>query len=196
MLPIYISYLAGESGNKRKTMLHSIMFVAGFSIVFCLLGVFAGSLGLLLSKYRVFVNIITGLVVILFGLSYLDIVKLPFFNGNTRAMKVNNALSAFVFGMIFSISLSPCVGAFLGSALMLASASGTVLRGVLLLLSYSLGLSIPFLISSLLINELKSVFSKIKRHYKIINMASGIFLIIVGILMMFGILNYLLTIFS
>ena len=98
--------------------------------------------------------------------------------------------------MIYSVSLTPCVGAFLGSALMLAGTSGGALNGAMLLLAYSLGLGIPFLISAVLIDRLNSVFTFIKQHYKVVNLVSGLFLIITGIFMMLGLLNQLLAFFS
>lgn len=196
MLPVYVSYFAAGDTDKKKTFANALAFVCGFSFVFCVLGVFAGTLGLLLSQYKTAVNILTGAVVVIFGLNYLDVIHFSLFNSAKKSVEIKGVVSAFAFGIIFSISLSPCVGAFLGSALMLASASGTVSRGVLLLLSYSLGLSIPFLLSAMLINEFSSFFGKIKKHYRIINKACGIFLIVVGLLMCFGMLDYLFVLFS
>ncbi|MBQ8509116.1 MAG: sulfite exporter TauE/SafE family protein [Clostridia bacterium] len=198
MLPIYISYFAGGSGETRKsrTLLCSLGFVGGFTVVFSALGLFAGTLGAFLTGHRTIVNIVCGVIVILFGLSYLEVIRLPFFGGMKSGQKVDGVLSAFLFGVIYSVSLTPCVGAFLGSALMLASASGTAVQGVLLLVTYSLGLGIPFLLSALLIDRLNGAFSFIKRHYKVINLVCGIFLIAVGILMVGGLLNRFLAILS
>jgi len=98
--------------------------------------------------------------------------------------------------MIYSVSLTPCVGAFLGSALMMASTSGGAVTGALLLLTYSLGLGIPFLISAVLIDRLNSVFTFIKKHYNIVNLVSGIFLILIGVAMIFGFMNKIMAFFS
>ena len=98
--------------------------------------------------------------------------------------------------MIYSVSLTPCVGAFLGSALMLASTSGTAVQGVLLLLVYSLGLGVPFLLSAVLIEKLSTAFAFIKRHYRVVNLVCGGFLIVVGIMMAFGWMSALLAVFS
>ena len=98
--------------------------------------------------------------------------------------------------MIYSVSLTPCVGSFLGSALMLASNSGTALQGFLLLVVYSLGLGVPFVFSAVLLNKLSAAFDFIKKHYGIINKICGIFLIIVGVSMMFGWLGALLALFN
>ena len=139
---------------------------------------------------------VTGIIVIMFGLSYLEVFSLPFFKGMGSIKKINNAFGAFLFGIIYSVSLTPCVGAFLGSALMLASNSETALEGLMLLLMHSLGLGIPFVFSAVLLDKLGGTFDFIKKHYGIINKACGIFLIVVGVFMMFGILNVLLALFS
>lgn len=200
MLPVYISYFAGhnseEEGKRPKTVARVLAFVLGFTLVFTALGVFAGTLGRLLSTYQRWVNLVCGIIVILFGLSYLDVLRIPFFKGMQGQHKVTGILSAFVFGAIYSISLTPCVGAFLGSALMLASSAGSALKGATLLLVYSLGLGIPFILSAILLDKLASAFNWIKRHYKIINLVCGIALIIVGILMALGYLNALFALFS
>ena len=197
MLPIYISYFAWQGNDESKNskiIFKVIAFVAGFTIVFTALGLFSGTLGKLLAEYQTAVNIISGIIVILFGLSYLEIFRIPFFKGMTKGYKVTGIVSAFLFGAIYSVSLTPCVGAFLGSALMMASSAGGALKGAALLLTYSLGLGIPFIFSAVLLDKLSGAFTFIKKHYKVINLISGILLIIVGILMAFGLLNSLLTI--
>lgn len=193
MIPLYLTYFAGDANKRDNTLINSIAFVIGFTIVFCILGVFAGTLGGLLKTHQNIVNIVCGIIVVLFGLNYLEFININIFrNRNKKAKEVTGIFSAFLFGVVFSINLTPCVGAFLGSALMMASVSGTVLKGVILLFVYSLGLGIPIIISGILIKKLNSVFDFIKRNYKIINNICGIFLIIVGITMMFGIMNSLL----
>lgn len=198
MLPIYVSYFAGQSKDEdsksSKIIFKVIAFVVGFTVVFTALGLFSGTLGKLLSEYQTIVNIVSGIIVILFGVSYLEVFRIPFFKGMNKGYKVTGIASAFLFGAIYSVSLTPCVGAFLGSALMLASSAGGALRGAVLLLTYSLGLGIPFIFSAVLLDKLSGAFNFIKRHYKIINLISGIALIIVGILMTFGMLNSLLAI--
>ncbi|MBE6570542.1 MAG: cytochrome c biogenesis protein CcdA [Ruminococcaceae bacterium] len=195
MLPMYITYFAGGSGEKKKTFTRSLAFVLGFTVVFTLLGVFAGTLGRFLSRYQTAVNIVCGIMVIIFGLSYLEVLRLPFFKGvQSGTRKTTGILSAFLFGMIYSVNLTPCVGAFLGSALMLASSAGSTFMGMLLLLAYSLGLGIPFVISAVLIDSLRSVFGFIKKHYKVINTVCGLFLILIGIFMMTGLLQAALSV--
>lgn len=189
MLPVYVSYFAAGSDKKRANLFRALAFVLGFTAAFCLMGLFAGTLGSLLLRYQRRVSLICGLIVILFGLSYLEIIPLPFFKGMISGRSVTGIFSAFVFGLVYSVSLTPCVGAFLGSALMLASSSGTALQGLLLLVCYSIGLGLPFLISALLLEQLSGVFRWIKSHYSVINRICGGFLIVIGLLMCFGMLD-------
>ena len=189
MIPLYISYFSGNVDKKNITIFKSIAFVLGFTLMFCILGIFAGTLGVIFSKYQTIVNIICGIIVIIFGLSYLEIIRIPLFKGLNKTTNIRSIFSAFLFGIIFSINLTPCIGAFLGSALMMASISETVLEGMFLLLMYSLGLGIPFIISAILIEKLNTTFDFIKKHYKVINNVCGIFLIIVGLSIMLGIMN-------
>ena len=199
MLPIYISYFAG--GGERstgKTLKGALGFVTGFTIVFVILGALAGTVGSFLREYQTAVNIVSGLIVIVFGLNFLGVFNLNLFKGSPRAVNTDNTgfFSALLFGVVFSIGWTPCVGAFLGSALMLASQQGSVLVGTLMLLAYSLGLGVPFILSAVLIDKLKSAFDWIKRNYKVINIVSGSLLILIGILMAAGTLGRLLSLLS
>ena len=199
MLPIYISYFAG--GGERtigKTLKGAVGFVLGFTVVFVALGALAGTVGSFLKEYQTAVNIVSGLIVVLFGLNFLGVFKLNIFNGGQHSVDTKNMgfFSAFVFGLIFSVGWTPCVGAFLGSALMLASQQGHVLEGMLMLLAYSLGLGIPFVLSAILIDYLKSAFAWIKRNYRIINIVCGSLLIVIGVLMATGTLGYLMSLLS
>ena len=189
LLPLYVSYFAGGADKKHKVFLRALCFMLGFTAVFSLLGLFAGTLGAFLREYRTVVNIVGGLLIVVFGLSYLEFIRLPFFRGMQSGRTADTVVSAFLFGVIYSVSLTPCVGAFLGSALALAGASGTAVKGVLLLVTYSLGLGLPFILSALLIEKLNTAFAFIKKHYRVINIVCGSFLILVGILMACGLLD-------
>lgn len=190
MLPVYISYFAGGEADSKKTLWNALGFILGFTVVFTAMGALAGTLGSFLSKYQTAVNIVSGLIVIFFGLNFMGIIKLNLFKGGARMQTGSlGFFSSLLFGMVFSIGWTPCVGAFLGSALMLASQQGHVLEGTLMLLSYSLGLGIPFLLSAVLIDQLKGAFNFIKRHYTLINYICGGLLVLMGILMATGILN-------
>ncbi|MCF2682715.1 cytochrome c biogenesis protein/redoxin [Faecalicatena contorta] len=192
MLPIYISYFAGGGERStKKTLLGALGFVSGFTVIFVAMGTLAGTIGSFLREYKGAVNLISGLIVILFGLNFLGIFKMNLFRGGSKTLNSHEMgfFPAMLFGIIFSLGWTPCVGAFLGSALMLASQQGHVIKGMLMLLCYSLGLGIPFLLSAILIDYLKSAFNWIKKHYRIINTVSGCFLILVGILMATGTLG-------
>ncbi len=198
MLPIYISYFAGGSERKTsKTLKNATGFILGFTIIFVLMGALAGSFGQLLNKYSTIVNIVTGLVVIFFGLNFIGVFKLNIFKG-TKMGKTENLgfFSSLLFGIVFSIGWTPCVGAFLGSALMMATSQGKVLEGIIMLLLYSLGLGIPFFLSAILIDKLKGAFTFIKKHYKIINIVCGSLLILVGVLMVTGLFGKFIMLLS
>ena len=198
MLPIYISYFAG--GGERttaRTVKNALGFVLGFTLVFVAMGSLAGTVGSFFKQHQTAVNLLSGLVVILFGLQFLGVFKWNLFRGSGKAVNGEMGFfSAVVFGVIFSLGWTPCVGAFLGSALALASQQGHVGSGMLMLLAYSLGLGIPFLVSAVLIDKLKSAFDWIKRNYRVINLISGSLLILVGVLMSTGTLGRLLNLLS
>ena len=196
MLPIYITYFAGGGERTiRKTLTNAFGFVLGFSVVFVAMGALAGTLGSFLTRYQTWVNLVGGAIVILFGLSHMGLLQLNLFKGSGRSVRKDDMgfWQALVFGVVFSVGWTPCVGAFLGSALMLASQQGHVLEGMALLLCHSLGLGIPFLMSAVLIDKLKSAFNWIKAHYDLVNKISGGALVLVGILMATGTLGRLLT---
>lgn len=200
MLPIYLVYFAGGGETStRKTLTNALGFIAGFTTLFVLLGAAAASLGGVLSRHQTAVNLVTGLIVVVFGLNFMGILKIGVLN-TSRKMQTSvrpvGFFSSALFGMVFSIGWTPCVGAFLGSALMLASQQGSVLKGVFMLLAYSLGLGVPFLLSALLIERLKSTFDWIKNNYRVINLICGGLLVAVGILMMTGTVGRLLAVLS
>lgn len=199
MLPIYISYFAGGGERTtRKTVTGALGFVSGFTAVFVAMGALAGTVGSFLRQYQTAVNISSGLIVIFFGLNFLGVIRVNLFKGSKRAAVADKMgfFSAVLFGIVFSVGWTPCVGAFLGSALMLASQQGHMVQGMLMLLAYSLGLGIPFVLSAVLIDYLKSAFQWIKKNYKIINAISGSLLVFIGILMATGMLGKLLNLLS
>ena len=198
MLPIYLSYFAGGSEkNSKKVIKNALGFILGFTAVFVLLGALAGSFGKILNEFKTVVDIVSGIIVIFFGINFLGVFKLNIFKGTSFSKTKNlGFLSSMLFGFVFSIAWTPCVGAFLGSALMLATSRGNTVEGIVMLLLYSLGLGIPFFISALLIDKLKGTFNFIKKHYKTINTVSGIFLIAIGILMATGLFGKFIALLS
>ena len=199
MIPIYVTYFAaGEEQSTRTILKNALGFVLGFTIVFVCMGALAGTIGSFFLQYRIVLNIICGLVVIFFGLYFLGFIKINLFKGVDSSLTEKNLgfFSALLFGIVFSIGWTPCVGAFLGSALMLASQQASMVTGIIMLLCYSIGLGIPFVISALLIDKLKGAFDVIKRHYDTINKICGWLLVAIGILMATGLLGDLLGFLS
>ena len=199
MLPIYISYFAGgREGDLRKTLVRASGFVLGFTLVFVAMGALAGTLGGLVRRYQTVVNVVSGAIVILFGLNYMEVIRLNLFRSGGKGMAnpMNGFFSAVLFGVVFSVGWTPCVGAFLGSALILASQQGRAAEGMLMLLAYSIGLGLPFLISAVLIDRLKNAFNWIKAHYRMVNLVCGALLVFVGVLMATGTMGRLLAMLS
>ncbi len=191
MLPIYISYFMGDDKqpNKRHVLKNALGFILGFTFVFLILGAFAGSVGHLLINYNRQVQIVSGVIIILFGLNFTGWIKIPLLNkSRTTTMNTSNLNfgTSLLFGSVFSISWTPCVGAFLGSALMMASTKSSFLEGMMMLLLYSIGLGIPFFLSALLLDRLKQTFDFIKKHYRLIHLIAGGILIFVGLMMITG----------
>lgn len=199
MLPIYISYFAGGGERStKKTLTTALGFVLGFTVLFVAMGALAGTLGSFLTRYQTAVNIFSGAVVILFGLNFLGVLNINLFRGMRSGMDTKDMsfFSAVLFGIVFSVGWTPCVGAFLGSALMLASQQGSTMVGMGMLLCYSLGLGLPFLMSAVLIDQMKTAFDFIKRNYDTVNRICGGFLILIGIAMMTGLMGRVLALLS
>lgn len=202
MLPIYTSYFAGGFNRETKTSIvlsNALGFVVGFTCIFTLLGTLAGSFGKFLTEYNRELSILSGIILIIIGLNYTGIINIKLLS-KSRKLEANidslKFFSSIIFGVIFSICWTPCVGSFLGSALMIAANSKEVLKGTLMLLTYSLGLGIPFIFSAILLKELNTAFTFIKKHYKAVNIISGLLLVIIGLFMITGYLNMFLKIFT
>lgn len=191
MIPVYVLYFAGSSEGRqaRRTLLRALSFVLGFTALFVLLGVFAGSLGGLLVRYQSEVNLVLGMIMILFGLHYAGILKITLLEKTVKPevqVQPKGYLSCALLGAVFAVGWTPCTGPLLGSAMMLAASKGSMLSGAVLLAFYSLGMGIPFVLCALIIDRVKGAFAAIKRHYKLVNRVCGVFLVIVGLAMMTG----------
>ncbi len=189
MVPIYLSYFIGENEKENsKVIINSVGFVLGFTIIFLILSIFASKLGSILSSNIKYIKIIFGIIIILFGLNYMELFKIKILN-KTNIRKIENKnfnfFKAMIFGILFSISWTPCIGTFLSSALLLIAKEQDIFKGIIMMLLYSIGLGIPFIISAILIEKLKNLFNFIKKHYDIIKKVSGIILIISGIYIIF-----------
>ncbi len=188
MLPMYVSYFAGQDKDLKRTVINSLGFVLGFTIIFVLLGIFASTLGKLITANSRYINIIFGSIMILFGMHYMGIFNIKILNKSKGIQKNKDTLSFFsaiLFGMLFSVCWTPCVGVFLSSALMMSATSENILKGGLMLFVYAIGLGIPFILTSIFLERLKSTFDYIKKHYNVINKIAGILLIFSGIILIF-----------
>jgi len=214
MLPVYLSYFAGgtssdccksNDNNARSGVVlkNAIGFVVGFTIIFILIGAFAGTAGRFFLRFGPVVDIVMGLIVVMVGLNYMGVINLKLGWHRGRLGMPSGVLakpmrfwSAFVFGVVFSVAWTPCVSAFLASALMRAAQSGSTSQGMFMLFVFSMGLGIPFIASAVLIHKLRSAFQFIQRHYRVINIISGCILVLVGILMMTGLFGLFLRLFA
>ena len=201
MLPVYLAYVAGGVGaagsadgdahrGTWRAIVGALCFVAGFAAVFTVLGAFAGTLGGLLVSNQRAIDVVCGLVVIVLGLNYLGIIRVPLLDRTLKpgaAARPAGLLGSFVFGVVFALGWTPCVGTFLASALSLAATSGSTLRGVTLLLAYSAGLGLPFVLCAVLMEQLGSALAWAREHARQIEVASGVLLVVVGLLMAAGV---------
>lgn len=209
IVPGYISFISGVSlleiektGNSKvarhKIILNTLLFVLGFSVVFILLGATATAIGQFLFANLTILSQIAGGIIIIFGLHLAGVFKIKFLNYEKRIhsqLKPLGYLGSFVVGLAFAFGWTPCIGPILGGILALAAQKETVGEGIVLLASYSAGLGIPFVITGFSLSIFYNAFNKIKHHFRKIEIASGVLLIIIGILMMTGsltiIANYL-----
>lgn len=207
LIPSYVSYITGisfedfKTGNRawiRKiTIINSSAFVAGFSTVFILLGISSSYIGSLFSYYYDQIRIIGGVIIILFGLYVMGVLKLNFLASDKRVhlqTKPRGYLGSFVVGLTFGAGWTPCIGPILGSILLIAGTSGSALYGFKLLLVYSLGLAVPFIATSLLINTFLSHFGAIQRYMRTIMVISGLLLIAFGIILLTDSVHLLLSV--
>lgn len=142
--------------------------------------------GNLISLWLRYIKIAFGCIIIVLGLNYMEILKLKFLN-RTSGIKANvnnlNFIRSMLFGIVFSISWTPCIGSFLSSALLMVATHNDIVKGILLMLVYSIGLGIPFVLSVVLIERLKNVFNFIKKHFGVVRKISGLILVVMGLYM-------------
>jgi cytochrome c-type biogenesis protein len=204
LVPAYIGYLGGRAaggenrpGNRFTTFTHGLAFVLGFSVVFVFLGVAASAFGALLTEMRAWVARIGGMVVIVFGLHMTGVFRLRFLEYDVRIHtdpdRTWGYLSSFMMGIFFSAGWSPCIGPVLGAILTLAINSGSLALGVKLLVSYSLGLAIPFLIAALTIGWLSGRLGRYGKAMHMIEVGMGVILIVVGLMLFFDLFQRIST---
>lgn len=194
LVPSYLGFLTGLTaedirGRKHLALVHAILFVAGFSLIFILLGAGATALGRALNIYQVWIQRIGGLLIIAFGLVLLNVIKVGFFQQERRyelREKPVGYLGSLLVGIAFGAGWTPCIGPILGGILTLASTQGQVSQGVTLLAVYSAGLAVPFLIAALALESFFSWFQRFRRYLPWVQRVSGVLLILVGFLLVTG----------
>jgi cytochrome c-type biogenesis protein len=207
LVPGYVSLISGvgveelktqESGLLRKVMLNSIGFILGFSIVFIALGAISTEVGQLMARYKSLLARVAGVVIILFGLHLTGIFRINALYADKRLHNVKGGSTvwgAFLLGFAFAFGWTPCVGPILAVILGFAAAQDSVLKGIILLAIYSLGLAVPFLLTSLGIGRFLKFYSRFRTHMHAVEVASGALLMALGALLVLGrftmISNYL-----
>ncbi len=207
LVPGYVSLISGagveqlktqESQLLRKVMLNSVAFILGFSVVFVTLGAVATEVSQMLSRYRSTLAQIAGVVIILFGLHLTGVFKIKALYTDARLHSVkggSTAWGAFVIGFAFAFGWTPCVGPVLTVILTFAAAQDSITKGVMLLAIYSMGLAVPFLLTALGVERFLKFYSRFRAHMHAIEVASGVLLIALGVLLVIGrftiISNYL-----
>lgn len=207
LFPSYLSFITGMSfeefkdqstvrSTRRKVMLHSLCFILGFSAVFITLGASFSALGSLLLQYQTLIRKIGGILIIFFGLYIMGLFKIPLLARYAQVHlqdKPAGYLGSLLVGLSFAIGWTPCVGPILGAILTLASTSGEVNQGMMLLGAYSLGLGIPFFLSSLALHKFLYFFQRFNRYIQAVHVTGGVILVVAGILLYTGYMTILNT---
>ena len=197
IVPGYLCFLAGTSLDKitsgedaskeRNAFYFALSFVIGFSTVFILLGASATLLSGLIYEYLDILRVVGGIIIIIFGIHFMQIIQLPFLNRDTRYQIESyrpGIVGSYVIGLSFAFGWTPCIGPILGSVLSIAASSETVTYGIILLMLYSAGLGIPFLLAAYAINGFMTFLSKIRNYIRVIEIFTGVLLVIFGILIL------------
>ena len=197
IVPPYLAYMSGVSINemndeatgRRKAIMAALFFVMGLSTVFISLGFAASAFGIFFLQNQVLFGQIAGVTVIVFGLHFIGIFRIPFLDKEARldaGNKGGSFFGAYVLGLAFAFGWTPCIGPQLGAILAMAASEGSVARGTLLLGIYAIGLGVPFLLAALFISRAMGVMNRIKPHMKTIERVMGGLLIIVGLTLLFN----------
>jgi cytochrome c-type biogenesis protein len=196
LVPGYVSLISGASveelqNKDRKllntVLLHSLMFILGFTVVFVMLGAAATSVGQLIREYKKYLTWVAGAVIVIFGLHLTGIMKIKALYADKRLHSVKGGkspLGAFVVGFAFAFGWTPCLGPIISAILIMAGSADTVTKGVMLLWVYSLGLAVPFLLTSLLIDRFLSFYSRFRKHLHTLEVCSGVLLMVLGTLIL------------
>ena len=198
LVPGYISLISGASVEELRTgdqklmktvMLHSVMFILGFTVVFVTLGAAATGIGQLANTYKKYLTWVGGIIIIIFGIHLTGLLKIKALYADKRLHSIKGGKSpigAFLVGFAFAFGWTPCIGPILGGILLLAGDTATLPKGILLLWIYSLGLAVPFLLTSLGIDRFLAFYGRFRRHLNTVEILSGVLLIAIGGLILAG----------
>jgi cytochrome c-type biogenesis protein len=194
LVPSYVGFITGMtlpevSGRRRAALLHALLFVAGFSLVFVLLGASATALGRALNYYQVWLQRVGGVLIIIFGFLCLGVFKVGILNQERRIHlehKPVGYLGSALVGVAFGAGWTPCIGPVLGAILGLAATTSDVTRGMQLLAVYSAGLALPFLLAAIAVESFLDWFQRFRRYLPWVMRLSGVILIVVGVLLVSG----------
>ncbi len=198
LVPGYVSLISGaaveelkspQAQLKRRVMTNSIAFIVGFSVVFIVLGAISSGIGQLAAQYKHRLAVVAGMVVILFGLHLTGILKIKALYADTRMhglTRGGGVVGAFVIGFAFAFGWTPCIGPWLAVILGFAADEQTLTKGIILLAIYSLGLAVPFLLTALGVERFLNFYSRFRSHMHAIEVASGVFMIALGVLLVIG----------
>lgn len=196
LVPGYVSLISGTSVDQlesedrklsRSVLLNSLMFIIGFSAVFIALGAVATGIGQFMNIYRRQLMQVAGVVIIIFGLHLIGVFQIKALLADKRMHEVKSkggAVGAFIIGFAFAFGWTPCIGPILAGVLLIAGSQDTVIKGILLLAVYSAGLAVPFLLTSLGIERFLAFYSRFRRHLHTVEVVSGVFLVVVGALIL------------
>jgi cytochrome c-type biogenesis protein len=201
LIPSYLTFVTGvgfdELGNSRRAaLIHALLFVLGFTLIFVALGASATVLGRVLIHYRVWITRVGGALIVLFGLYLLGVVRVAAFDRERRVHLANKPmgyLGSVLVGIAFGAGWTPCLGPILGAILTYTAATADLSRGLPLLLAYSLGLALPFLAAAVAVERFLETVSRLRPHLARVSQVSGALLVIVGLMMMFDYFTIMAT---
>ncbi len=195
IVPPYLAYMAGtsmedvESGKNRKVIIAALFFVMGLSTVFMLMGIAASALGRTILQYQNAMTITGGIIVMLFGLHFLDIIRIPFLYREARidaGDRGGSILGAYILGVAFAFGWTPCIGPILGTILFLVIEEGSVSKGAIMMAFYAFGLGLPFLLAAVFIRRSMVMMNRFKKHMAKVERISGVLLWTIGLMMLTG----------
>ncbi len=195
IVPPYLAFMAGSSmeeiqqGKRRKVIVAALFFVFGLSTVFMFLGVAASALGRSLLRYQAEMTIVGGVVIILFGIHFLGLLRVPFLQREARFESKSDGgtfVGAYFLGLAFAFGWTPCIGPILGTILFLVVDEGSLTKGAVMMGAYAVGLGLPFLLAAVFMNRALGVMNRLKKHMGKIEKGSGVLLIVIGVMMVTG----------